>query len=215
MMGFSGIHSLVFRRVRFDEDFWHVGCHCKFKKLRNLQINPPVTYCSITSKNQLSINLTDPKWLSAWTRAIGFLKRKNTGTQKYLGSKLIFRISPFKIEYTWWFLLYHESSWKVRKIRNEQKNTSKKLLRRFLNLSHERFIAKGFLYRGDTGAIQRDVHRFCYPLNLPLANNGGLMLGLEGSKFTNCFGFFLPWKNMEKVQFTFCCLITNFENQRQ
>ena len=73
-----------------------------------------------------------------------------------------------------------------------KKNTSKKLLRRFLDLSHERFIAKGFLHRGDTGAVQRDVHRLCYPLNLPLANNGGLMLGLEGSKFTNCFGFFLP-----------------------
>lgn len=97
MMGFSGIHSLVFRGVRFDEDFWHVGFRCKFQTFRKLQINPPVTYCSITSKNQLSINLTDPKWLSAWTRAIGFLKQENTGTQKYLGSKLIFRISPFKL----------------------------------------------------------------------------------------------------------------------
>ena len=185
----------------------------KVEKIANT-VNPPVTYCSTTSKNQLSI-----LWICQSQNDYRLehepldFETKNTGTKKYLGSKLIFRISPFKTEYTWWFLLYHESSWKVRKIRNEQKNRSKKLLRRFLDLSHERFIAEGFLYRGDTAAIQRDVHRFCYPLNLPLANNGGLMLGLEGSKFTNFFGIFLPWKNMEKVQFTFCCLITNLENQ--
>ena len=104
MMGFSGIHSLVFRGVRFDEDFWHVGFRCNFQTFRKLQINPPVTYCSITSKNQLSI-----LWICQPQNdyrlehePLDFWNEKTREPKNiWVVYKLIFRISPFKIEYTW------------------------------------------------------------------------------------------------------------------